>query len=513
MSNNGPKGGSAKGKKNDEPLLAVGTRVLPESGEPLPEGLSIRSARGIQMSFAWNGERCFETYPGRPTPSLVVKAARRREEVLQLIAMGKFKYEDEFPSSRRASEVRRQQALSRVEPTGPCLDQWFNIIRTSVGPNTEDDYRRVIQYSLKPLPVEVLGIRSPHPYAGLPLEMLPVDEITSERVSLLRNHLFHRQGLSGRRVGNILIPLRGMCANLVQRKLLTESPFEGLKPLKDTRVQHDAPAKVDPAAPAKTLQEVAKFKADKGKADPFAPDEMEAILGEAEGPLLNTLSFWFACGLRTGEVLALQWQDIDLETNQVCIRRSLSRGKLKTLKRHDWRWLPLRPHALAAVKAQFSYSGQQAAWVFPNPATGERYANESKLTKRWKALLAAAGVRYRRPYQCRHTYGSSELSAGEPLLKVAADMGHKDWTMLQKHYGRWIPAVGAMQGAGQGSAVVFGPLWARLVKLIESRQVDPQEARRTARESEDGELSDETAQSLEVNADELPERTRPAPEQ
>lgn len=60
MSNGGPKGGSAKGKKNAEPLLPVGTRVLPKSGEPLPEGLSILSGRGIQMSFVWNGERCCE---------------------------------------------------------------------------------------------------------------------------------------------------------------------------------------------------------------------------------------------------------------------------------------------------------------------------------------------------------------------------------------------------------------------------------------------------------------------
>lgn len=415
-----------------------------------------------------------------------------------------FKYEDAFPCSRRAREVRRQQAINRVEPTGPSLDQWFNIVQTSVGPNTQDDYRRVIQYTLKPMSVAVMGIRPPHPYAGLSLEMLPVDELTSERLSLLRNHLYKEQGLSGRRVGNILIPLRGMCAQLVLGKTLKENPFDVLKPLKDTRVSHDTPAVVDPTAPAKTLEEVAKFKADKGKADPFTPDEIEAILSEAEGPLLNTIAFWFACGLRTGELLALQWQDIDLEKTQVCIRRALSRGKLKTLKRDDWRWLPLRPHALAAIKAQFAYSGQQAAWVFPNPATGGRYANESKLTKRWHSLLAAAGVRYRRPYQCRHTYGSSELSAGEPLLKVAADMGHKDWKMLQNHYGRWIPAVGAMQGAGQGSAVVFGPLWARLVKLIEHRQVDPLEAARMAEAAEAQEHDEESDKHGQDDSDEQP---------
>jgi integrase len=52
-----------------------------------------------------------------------------------------------------------------------------------------------------------------------------------------------------------------------------------------------------------------------------------------------------------------------------------------------------------------------------------------------------AGVRYRNPYQTRHTCASTLLSAGENPMWVAQQMGHADWAMIRKVYGRWIPEV------------------------------------------------------------------------
>jgi integrase len=48
-------------------------------------------------------------------------------------------------------------------------------------------------------------------------------------------------------------------------------------------------------------------------------------------------------------------------------------------------------------------------------------------------------VRYRNPYQTRHTYASMMLSAGEHPMWVAQQMGHSDWGMIRKVYGRFLP--------------------------------------------------------------------------
>lgn len=67
--------------------------------------------------------------------------------------------------------------------------------------------------------------------------------------------------------------------------------------------------------------------------------------------------------------------------------------------------------------------------------------------------MKKAGVRYRRPYQTRHTYASMMLSAGEHPMWVAKQMGHTDWTMIARVYGRWMPQ--ADQNAGRKGELAF----------------------------------------------------------
>nr|WP_309477333.1 tyrosine-type recombinase/integrase [Nitrosomonas supralitoralis] len=57
----------------------------------------------------------------------------------------------------------------------------------------------------------------------------------------------------------------------------------------------------------------------------------------------------------------------------------------------------------------------------------------------WILALKKAGIKYRNPYQTRHTFASTLLSRGKNPLWVAQQMGHKDWGQIIKIYGRWIP--------------------------------------------------------------------------
>lgn len=41
----------------------------------------------------------------------------------------------------------------------------------------------------------------------------------------------------------------------------------------------------------------------------------------------------------------------------------------------------------------------------------------------------------------RHTFASQALSAGENVIWVARQMGHRDWTITAKKYARWIPSM------------------------------------------------------------------------
>ncbi len=66
------------------------------------------------------------------------------------------------------------------------------------------------------------------------------------------------------------------------------------------------------------------------------------------------------------------------------------------------------------------------------------------------------GIRRRRAYNTRHTYATVVLMAGVNLAYIARQLGHKDTSMLLKHYARWI------DGADKGSEaaklnLAFGP--------------------------------------------------------
>lgn len=466
----GRKSKSAAELEYERTPVPVNAKFFPGGLEPIPEGVAVRSAKGVQIRFQWQGRRCFETLPGTPTVGLVRYAIQRRDDILKDIDRGRFKYEEEFPQSKRVREQARRQDLRKVPQVGAALDDWLQLTRASVGPNTRDDYRRAVELALKPMPVAHLGIVSPHPCAGLDLAALPVDELTAARLSTLRNYLFHEKRLSAKRVSNLLIPLRGMMPAMVAEGHLRHDPFELLKPLKDTRVEAASPV-TSASDDELTLADVANFRTGKGKADPFSPSEMSAILECAYGPLLNMLVFWADEGLRPGEVLGLQWQDFNLAAKTVTVRRSVSRGKLKTLKANQQRTITLHPGALAALEAQVPYSGAQRAWVFPNPATGRRYANESKVRKRWKRLVEAAGVRYRPPKQLRHTTGSTLLSANVANIDAAYHLGHKDITMLARHYGHFIAEVASLPG--NTFEEKFGPIWDRRIELLKTRQKPP----------------------------------------
>lgn len=59
-----------------------------------------------------------------------------------------------------------------------------------------------------------------------------------------------------------------------------------------------------------------------------------------------------------------------------------------------------------------------------------------------RSALRWAKVKYRRPYQTRHTYASMMLTAGEPIAWLAQQMGHSDWAMNRKTYAKYIKDAG-----------------------------------------------------------------------
>ncbi|EEB61291.1 hypothetical protein PSPTOT1_3786 [Pseudomonas syringae pv. tomato T1] len=163
-------------------------------------------------------------------------------------------------------------------------------------------------------------------------------------------------------------------------------------------------------------------------------------------------------GLSLSELIALGWDDVDLEGGTVMIRRARVETEYKIPKEKSRaRRVELIDPAIAYLRAQFEITGAQPAvpitvvqrdnnstkrenvrFVFRNGQSGEPWHASS--VGRWFAgHLKSVGVRHRGPNQCRHTFASQALSSYVPVEWVARQLGHTDTTMVKKHYGRWIP--------------------------------------------------------------------------
>lgn len=466
-------------------------------GLPIPDGIRVRSEKSVEVRFYIGGQRTSETVRGKPTVAFVAEIARKRDRVQQLISLGKFgdfEYKEEFPESPRFKvPVVEEKPLT----VGQALDDWMLARDKSVGQNTTRDYQLLIKNQLKPLKLPK-GLVPASAYVklgknemiaeGLTLErqmggpsrkvnprdhevlgQLPVELVTDVLINSIRKHFLDTEKLSIKRVSNLITPLRGAVTRLVLMKKLPINPFDLVEPLKK-----DAPPQISSSEAAGSLDaplpsdDMSTFIRTEGAPEPFSMDEMTRILGEMDAPMANQFTFAFWTGLRTGETIALRVSDLQLDKNRILVRRSLSRGILKTTKTNKQRWVNLLPPAKAAIERQLELMKAPGGWVFPNPFTLRRWANDAKITRRWTNALARAGVRYRRPYQTRHTFASMMLSAGENIMYVAQQMGHADWSMLVKVYADWIPS-GGNQPAGSLVTNVHQKNWAHLTDIVESR--------------------------------------------
>lgn len=328
------------------------------------------------------------------------------------ISHGSFDYGKTFPNSkngRKFSELPKTPQL-----IAEYLEKWLDDQKPRLKASTFDGYRKVVHGHLIPL-----------------FGALPLSEVTRKAVrDALRPKL-----TSNKTLANMQSVLRKALSDAVDEyELLVENPLS-----RWTFRNKDTLSKQDDI-------------------DPFTSDEQSLILMNLPEQGRNLIQFAIWTGLRTSELVALDWADIDFVRGVVRVSRAWTQKSAiaevpkTTAGRRDVKLL--RP-ALEALHAQKTHTWLNGTEIFQNPRTGQRWTGDQPLRKTlWTAALKRAGVRYRNPYQTRHTYASMMLSAGEHPMWVAAQMGHADWTMIARVYGRWMPE--ADPDAGLKASHQFG---------------------------------------------------------
>lgn len=86
--------------------------------------------------------------------------------------------------------------------------------------------------------------------------------------------------------------------------------------------------------------------------------------------------------MRTSELIALRWQDVDLEQNRIFVKTACVRGQLKGTKtKSGKREVTLQPQAREALLNQQTYSKRLNENVFHDPRTGKAWKDDQPIRK------------------------------------------------------------------------------------------------------------------------------------
>jgi len=142
--------------------------------------------------------------------------------------------------------------------------------------------------------------------------------------------------------------------------------------------------------------------------------------------------------MRTSEVFALSWLNVDLASGTILVADANVRGTLKSTKTNTARTVRLNSRALAAVQRQREHTQAAGDLVFLDPRYGTGWVDERAFRRSyWTPVLKLAGLRYRRPYNMRHTYATAMLMASMTPAFCAKQLGHSV-EMFLRTYSKWL---------------------------------------------------------------------------
>lgn len=146
-------------------------------------------------------------------------------------------------------------------------------------------------------------------------------------------------------------------------------------------------------------------------------------------------------GLRTGEVLGLEWRDIDLTNGRIHVQRQVQEGEVSVLKDDESRVVPILT-ALSPILKRWRLKTSATGKLFApkygrrggKPGSPPRYMRAETLRRHFALALTACNLPAMRWYDAtRHTFASQWVMNDGSIEKLAAILGHSSTQVTERY--------------------------------------------------------------------------------
>jgi integrase len=228
-------------------------------------------------------------------------------------------------------------------------------------------------------------------------------------------------GLASTSVGHLVRLLSTFFSDLVEQGYATTNPVASL-PKSTRRLIRNAH---DP------------------KQTPFLEkqDDIRRVFLKLEHPFDVFFAVGALAGLRPGEIMALEWGDIDLAARRMLVQRQVRHGKLGPTKSGKPRIVPVI-EPLAKILAEWKLGTGGAGRLFQpltnagaRPGAKPRFLGPGQVREKLRDALRLCGLPETLTlYECtRHTFGAQHVLGGGSLATLREILGHSTVKVTERY--------------------------------------------------------------------------------